>query len=432
MSSPTLSTRFQRIAEQAADKAKVFTTLAHLIDVELLREAFGQLREEAAPGVDGQTVETYSAELDLNLQGLHERLRSQQYRATPARRVWIPKEDGGQRPLALPVLEDKLVQRAVVLLLTPIYERDFYDGSYGFRPGRGPHEALHALRERCRELGGVWLVDADVQGFFDSVNHGPLQQILRQRVNDGGIVRLVGKWLKAGILDGEKLTHPETGTPQGGVISPLLANIYLHTVLDEWFVDQVQPRLRGRSFLIRFADDFVVGCEFEDDARRVLVVLAKRLAKYGLSLHPDKTRLVQFRRPSRGQSSAAGNGTFDFLGFTHFWTLSRRGFWVIKRRTARKRKARSMRALSQWCRNHRHEPLAVQCKALGQKLRGHYGYYGITGNFRALEEVHQHTRQVWRKWLSRRSWKSYISWEKFLKLEKLFGLPAPRIVHTNV
>jgi RNA-directed DNA polymerase len=220
MSSPTLSTRFQRIAEQAADKAKVFTTLAHLIDVELLREAFGQLREEAAPGVDGQTVETYSAELDLNLLRLHERLRSQQYRATPARRVWIPKEDGGQRPLALPVLEDKLVQRAVVLLLTPIYERDFYEFSYGFRPGRGTHDALHALRERCMELGGVWLVDADVRGFFDSVNHGPLQQILRQRVNDGGIVRLVGKWLKAGILEGEKLTHPETGTPQGGVMTP--------------------------------------------------------------------------------------------------------------------------------------------------------------------------------------------------------------------
>jgi RNA-directed DNA polymerase len=432
LSSPTLSTRFQRIAEQAADKAKVFTTLAHLLDVELLREAFGQLRVEAAPGVDGQTVETYSADLDLNLLALHERLRSQQYRATPARRVWIEKADGGQRPLAIPVLEDKLVQRAVVLLLTPIYERDFYDFSYGFRPGRGAHDALHALRERCMELGGVWLVDADVRGFFDSVNHGALQQILRQRVNDGGIVRLVGKWLKAGILEEGKLTHPETGTPQGGVASPLLANIYLHTVLDEWFVEQVQPRLRGRSFLIRFADDFVVGCEFEDDARRVLEVLAKRLAKYGLSLHPDKTRLVQFRRPPRGQSSAEGNGTFDFLGFTHFWTLSRRGFWVIKRRTARKRKARSMRALSQWCRRNRHEPLGVQCQKLGQKLRGHYGYYGITGNFHALEDVYQHTRQVWRKWLSRRSWKSYISWEKFLKLEKVFALPAPRIVHANI
>jgi group II intron reverse transcriptase/maturase len=432
MSSPTLSTRFQQIAEQASDKARVFTTLAHLIDRELLLEAFGQLRKDAAPGVDGQTAEAYAADLDLRLGDLHERLRSQQYRATPALRVWIPKEDGSQRPLAIPILEDKIVQRAVVLLLTPIYEQDFYEFSYGYRPKRGAHAALHALREHCMELGGVWLVDADVQGFFDSVPHGQLQQILRQRVNDGGIVRLVGKWLKAGILEGGSLTHPETGTPQGGVLSPLLANIYLHTVLDEWFAQQVQPRLRGRSFLIRFADDFIVGCELEDDARRVLEVLAKRLAKYGLSLHPEKTRLVQFRRPPRGKPPTDGNGTFDFLGFTHHWALSRRGFWVIKRRTARKRMQRSMRAISQWCKRNRHKPMAEQSKHLGQKLRGHYGYYGITGNFRALETVFQHTRQAWRKWLSRRSWKSYVSWEKFLKLEKVFDLPAPRIVHANV
>jgi len=432
MSSPTLSTRFQRIAEQASDKARVFTTLAHLIDVELLREAFGQLRREAAPGVDGQTAAEYATDLEVHLGELHERLRRQQYRATPGRRVWIEKEDGSQRPLTIPILEDKIVQRAVVLLLTPIYEQDFYEFSYGFRPGKGAHEALHALRERSMELRGVWLVDADIRGFFDSVNHGLLQQILRQRVNDGGIVRLVGKWLNAGTQEGGSLSHPETGTPQGGVISPLLSNIFLHTVLDEWFVEQVQPRLRGRSFLIRYADDFVIGCEFEDDARRVLGVLAKRLAKYGLSLHPDKTRLVQFRRPSRGNTPAEGNGTFEFLGFTHYWTRSRRGFWVIKRRTARKKLRRSMLAISQWCRRNRHEPMAEQCKKLGQKLRGHYGYYGIVGNYPALRAVYQHTRQVWRKWLSRRSWRSYVTWERFLELEKIFVLPAPRIVHANV
>jgi group II intron reverse transcriptase/maturase len=346
--------------------------------------------------------------------------------------VWIEKEDGSQRPLAIPILEDKLVQRAVVLLLTPIYEQDFYEFSYGFRPGRGAHDALHALREQSMELRGVWLVDADIRGFFDSVNHGLLQQILRQRVNDGGIVRLVGKWLNAGIQEGGSLTQLETGTPQGGVISPLLSNIFLHTVLDEWFVQQVQPRLRGRSFLIRYADDFVIGCEFEDDAQRVLGVLAKRLAKYGLSLHPDKTRLVRFRRPSRGKTQAEGNGTFEFLGFTHYWTLSRRGFWVIKRRTARKKLRRSMLAISQWCRRNRHEPMAEQCKTLGQKLRGHYGYYGIVGNYPSLRAVYQHTRQVWRKWLSRRSWRSYVTWERFLELEEFFVLPAPRIVHANV
>jgi group II intron reverse transcriptase/maturase len=312
-------------------------------------------------------------DLEARLRELHERLRRQQYRATPGLRVWIDKDDGSQRPLAIPILEDKIIQRAVVLLLTPIYEQDFYEFSYGFRPGRGAHDALHALRERSMGLGGVWLVDADIRGFFDSVSHGLLQQILRQRVNDGGIVRLVGKWLKAGIQEGGSVTHPETGTPQGGVISPLLSNIFLHTVLDEWFVEQVQPRLRGRSFLIRFADDFVIGCEFEDDARRVSEVLAKRLAKYGLSLHPDKTRLVQFRRPPRGKSEAEGNGTFDFLGFTHYWGRSRRGFWVIKRRTGRKRLQRSMLAISQWCRRNRHESMILQCKKLGQKLRGHRG-----------------------------------------------------------
>jgi RNA-directed DNA polymerase len=432
MSSPTLSTRFQRIAEQASDKARVFTTLAHLIDVELLLEAFGQLRREAAPGIDGQTAAEYAVGLEVRLRDLHERLRCQQYRATPGLRVWIEKDDGSQRPLAIPILEDKIVQRAVVLLLSPIYEQDFYEFSYGFRPERGAHDALRALREQSMELGGVWLVDADIRGFFDSVDHGLLQQILRQRVNDGGIIRLVGKWLNAGIQEGGSVTRPETGTPQGGVISPLLSNIFLHTVLDEWFVEQVQPRLRGRSFLIRYADDFVIGCEFEVDARRVLVVLAKRLAKYGLSLHPDKTRLVQFQRPSRVHPEAAGNGTFDFLGFTHYWGRSRRGFWVIKRRTARKRLQRSMLAISQWCRRYRHEAMALQCKKLGQKLRGHYGYYGIVGNFGALEVVYQHTRQVWRKWLSRRSWKSQVSWEKFLELEKIFALPRPRIVHAKV
>lgn len=432
MSSPTLSTRFQRIAEQASDKARVFTTLAHLIDVELLLEAFGQLRREAAPGIDGQTAAEYAVGLEVRLGDLHERLRGQQYRATPGLRVWIEKDDGSQRPLSIPILEDKIVQRAVVLLLSPIYEQDFYEFSYGFRPGRGAHDALHALWEQSMELGGVCLVDADIRGFFDSVDHGLLQQILRQRVNDGGIIRLVGKWLNAGIQEGGSVTRPETGTPQGGVISPLLSNIFLHTVLDAWFVEQVQPRLRGRSFLIRYADDFVIGCEFESDARRVLGVLGKRLAKYGLSLHPDKTRLVQFQRPRRGQPESAGNGTFDFLGFTHYWGRSRRGFWVIKRRTARKRLQRSMLAISQWCRRYRHEPMALQCKKLGQKLRGHYGYYGIVGNFGALEVVYQHTRQVWRKWLSRRSWKSSVSWEKFMKLEKIFVLPRPRIVHAKV
>ena len=364
MSSPTLSTKLQRIAEQAADRARTFTTLAHLIDEELLLEAYRLTRKDGAPGVDARTGREYAEHLEPNLKDLHERLRSQKYVAPAVRRVRIPKAGGGQRPIGIPTFEDKIVQRAVVMLLTAIYERDFHFFSYGFRPGRGAHQALAALRETCMTLNGGWIVDADIRGFFDSVDHGVLREILRHRVRDGAILRLIGKWLKAGVLEGSQLLHPETGTPQGGVISPLLANIYLHAVLDEWFVEVAQPRLYGRSSLIRYADDFVVVCELEKDARRVLDVLPKRLAKYGLTLHPDKTRLIPFRRPSLYSSKAGGCGTFEFLGFTHHWARSLRGGWVLKQRTAGKALGRTMRTIARWCRHHRHDPVGEQHRAM--------------------------------------------------------------------
>jgi RNA-directed DNA polymerase len=410
----------------------VFTTLAHQIDEELLREAYRLTRKDGAEGIDGQTGKAYAEHLDANLRDLHERLRSRRYVAPPVRRVRIPKASGGERPIGIPTFEDKIVQRAVAMLLAAIYERDFYRFSYGFRPGRGAHRALRALREGCMALGGGWIVDADIRGFFDSVDHGLLRQFLRRRIRDGGILRLIGKWLNAGVLDHGELFHPETGTPQGGVISPLLANIYLHAVLDEWFAQVVQPRLGGRSFLIRFADDFVIVCASERDAHRVLEVLPKRLAKYGLTLHPEKTRLIRFRQPEAANQQAEGNGTLQFLGFTHHWTRSRRGYWVIKRRTARKALHRAMRDITAWCRNHRHLTLKAQHHRLCLKLRGHYGYYGIKGNYHLLEVLYEHTKMAWVKWLNRRGGKKHFGWKAFTQLEVELPLPMPKIIHASI
>lgn len=432
MSSPTLSTQFQRIAKQAEDKTRVFTNLAHLIDVDLLREAYRLTRKDGATGVDGQSGEQYAEQLESNLEGLHERLRTRTYRASPVRRVHIPKANGDTRPIGIPTFEDKIVQRAVVMLLSVIYERDFYDFSYGFRQSKGAHQALRELRALCMGMGGGWIVDADIRGFFDSVDHRVLRRILRRRVNDGGILRLIGKWLQAGVLEGQQLLRPETGTPQGGVISPLLANAYLHAVLDEWFVEVVQPHLKGKSFLIRYADDFLIVCQREDDARRILAVLPKRMAKYGLTLHPEKTRLIRFRQPEEDNPKVDGNGTFEFLGFTHHWTRSRRGYWVVKRRIAKRALSRCLQALTTWCKESRHFPLADQYRMLCWKLRGYYAYYGIPGNSRPLGQLLEHTRQVWMKWLNRRGSKKHFGWKAFRAMEKGFPLPPPRIIHRLV
>lgn len=410
----------------------MFTSLAHLIEVDLLREAYRLTRKDGAPGADGQTGEQYAERLEENLRELHERLRTRTYRATPVRRVYIPKADGRERPIGIPSFEDKIVQRAVVLLLSAIYEEEFYEVSYGFRPGKGAHQALRDLREKIMAMGGGWVVDADIRGFFDSVDHAMLREILQQRINDGGILRLIGKWLGAGVLEGGTLLRPETGTPQGGVISPLLANIYLHTVLDEWFARVVQPRLKGKSFLIRYADDFLIVCEHERDARRVLAVLPKRLAKFGLTLHPDKTQQICFRMPQEDKPARDGNGTVEFLGFTHHWTRSRRGYWVIKRQTARKARHRTLQSLRAWCRKNLHLPVADQHRMLSRKLRGYYAYYGIRGNFKALNFLHRFTRRQWVKWLNRRGGKRHFGWKEFAMLEAAMPLPPPRIVHSTV
>jgi group II intron reverse transcriptase/maturase len=427
---PTVTPKLQRIAAQAArDPDRVFTTWASLIDEACLREASRRTSKSSAAGLDGVTAQRYAERLAENLRDLHERLRSGVSQAAPVERVWIEQDDGGRRPIGKPAFEDKLGQRAVAMLLAAIYEQDFSDCSYGLRQGHSPHEALHALRQRCLSEGIGWIVEAEVSGDFDSIDRTRLREGLRQRVNDGRGLRLLGKWLRAGVMDEGVLTHPETGVVPGGGISPILAHIFLHHVLEEWCAQAVRPRLQGRCFLIRCADDCVIGCALEGDARRIMAVLPKRLARFGLRIHPTKTALIAFRKPEAHPGDDPGNGTCDFLGLTHYWSRSRRGFWVIKRRTARKRLCRTQKSWWRWCHINRHAPLQYQYQQLGQKLRGPFQSFGIRGNFRLLEEVRRYAEKAWRYWLSRRSSKSPIDWEKFQKLLATYGLPTPKIVH---
>ena len=428
--SPTISTKLQRIAKQAVSYPEmVFNNLYHHIDYELLVEAYRRTRKNCAPGVDKVTAAMYAENLDSNLHDLHDRLRQRRYVAPPVERVWIDKEGGKKRPIGKPAFEDKLVQRACVMLLSPIYDHDFHDFSHGFRTGHSQHQALHELVVQCRKRKVNWIVDADVSGFFDNLDHGHLREFLMRRINDGGIKSLIGKWLNAGVLDGGILTHSEKGTPQGGVISPLLANIFLHYVLDEWFVRDVQPRMRGRCFLVRYADDFVVGFESKQDAWRFMAVMPKRFGRFGLSVHPEKTKMVRFGKPFR-EEAARENGTFDFLGFTHYWGKSRQGYWIIKWKTMGKRVRRFVKATWQWCRENRHLPLKEQHRALCVKLRGYYQYYGVRHNYRAMNNVLHHVKRGWRYWLSRRSHKGIVKWDDFWEsIMDKFPLPWPRIIH---
>jgi len=414
-----MGTQLEWIADRARDPGFVFTNLAHHIDGPRLRSAFGRVRKDGARGVDRESAQVFGLDLDARLTDLHNRLRRSQYQAPPLRRVWIPKASGEERPIGIPTFEDKVVQRAVVDLLEPVYEATFHDFSYGFRPGRRAHDALLALRTAVMEQGIRWIVDADIAGFFDHIHHGTMQELIRRRVSDRGILRLTGRWLRAGALDGDQLQHTSEGTPQGGVVSPLLANVYLHYALDEWYVQEVRPRMQGRSTLIRYADDFVAGFEMESDARRFLAVLEKRLERFHLKLHPEKTQLLDFSRGSEA--------TFTFLGFCHYWARSRRGHWVVKRRTAKARVARFLSALFQWCQANRHEPLEWQHAQLSAKLRGHYAYFGVRTNLRSLEAVREQARRHWRRWLCRRSQAARMGWDRWETEMKKLPLPTPRI-----
>jgi group II intron reverse transcriptase/maturase len=404
-----------------------FHSLAHLIDVSALERAYRRRRKDAAVGVDGVTKEEYGQDLERNLLGLHERMKAKRYRHQPIRRVYIPKEKGKTRPIGISAFEDKLVQDAVREVLEAIYEQDFLDCSHGFRPKRSAHDAVRVL-DRIVHRGEVsWILEADITSFFDSLDRKKLVEMLEIRVADGSLLRLIGKCLHVGVLDGVELSTSESGTAQGSVLSPLLGNVYLHYVLDLWFEQEVKPRLRGRATLIRYCDDFVIGFELEDDARRVMDVLPKRLGRFGLTLHPDKTRLLPFRRPPSGQQSGKGPATFDFLGFTFYWTRNRKGRWGMLCKTRSASLRRFIRSVYDWCRRYRHSSVKEQHTALKRRIHGHFNYFGVSGNFRSLLRVIDQVKRIWYKWLCRRSQRKRLNWERFGDFLRDFPLPKPRI-----
>ena len=430
LTSENISTKLERIAKLAKQAPEMaFRSLAHYIDMEWLREAYRRTRKSGASGVDGQSADDYAANLESNLRSLLRRAKSGTYRAPPVRRVHIPKGSGSEtRPIGIPTFEDKLLQRAVAMVLETVYEQDFLDCSYGFRPRRSAHHALEALQHHAVKMGGGWVIEVDIKKFFDTIEHNHLREFLRRRVHDGVLLRLIGKWLNAGVLENGSVSRPEEGSPQGGVISPLLANVYLHEVLDVWFDREVRPRLSGEARLFRYADDVALLFATEEDARRVMDVLPKRFGRYGLTLHPEKTRLVEFRRPDRCRSNGSKpSGTFNLLGFTHFWGVSRSGKWIVKRKTAKDRFRNALKRVVEWCRKHLHDELQMQWHMLSSKLRGHYGYYGIVGNFNAIARFREEVRRAWQKWLNRRSQRASLRWDQMQRLLERYPLPRARI-----
>lgn len=429
LDSIAVSTRTERIATLAKQApTMVIKTLAHHMDAAWLREAYRGTRKDGATGIDRQTSAEYGKALEANLKILLERAKSGSYRAPPVKRAYIPKSDGQKRPLGIPTFEDKVLQRAVVMLLEPVYEQDFLDCSYAYRPGRNAHQALGALRNALMEMGGGWVLEVDIRNYFGTIAHAHLRDALQQRIGDGVVLRLIGKWLNAGVAEDGELSYPGSGTPQGGVISPLLSNVYLHVVLDTWFESEVKPRLRGRARLVRYADDFVIAFEHETDARRVYEVLPKRFEKFGLALHPEKTRLVPFSKPSwskddDGTTGGTGRETFDLLGFTHYWARSERRYWVIKLETARDRFTRTLHRLNEWCSRNRHRDVSDQWLRIRRMLQGHYAYFGVLGNAGRLLALRHATYRIWRMWLNRRSQRACVTWQRMRSLSKRYPLP---------
>lgn len=421
-----------RLAELARqDAGRKFYSIAHLLTKEALWEAFDNLRKDAAAGVDGVTYAEYAEHLVENLGKLHEKLKSKTYRAQPLRRIYIDKEDGRKRPISIPSLEDKIVQRATVELLNAIFEQDFLDCSYGFRPGRSAHDALDEVGRVICYGPTEYVLELDISSYFDSIVRKQLMEMVERRVSDASILRLIGKWINIGVVDEGRLLTSETGTGQGQIISPLLANIYLHHVLDVWFEEEVKPRLRGKAFEIRYADDGLLCFQFKEDAERVLEVLPKRFAKYGLTLHPEKTRLVKFGRSAYYQAkrTKTKTATFDFLGFTHRCATSRAGKFAMHVSTMKKRLRRALVAIAAWCREHLHTSLESQQQMLNAKLRGHYQYYGRPTNYRSLEKFVHTVCRIWRRWLARRTRGRRLPWPRFNHILARYPLLRPRITH---
>jgi len=421
--------------KQAAqrDRRTKFTALLHHVDVAALRRSFYRLKRNASAGVDGETVASYEPELEGNLQALEARVHTGSYRPRPIRRVYLPKADGGHRPIGILALEDKIVQGAVAEVLYAIYEVDFLECSFGFRPGLSAHDALAALFDGLMKQPVNYVLDADLRSFFDSVDHELMLRALAVRIADRRILRLIRQWLKVGILEGGECEVSEVGTPQGALISPLLANIYLHYALDVWVQRwQANPK-RGPMILVRYADDFVMGFKYERDAREMLVALKTRMAQCGLGVHEGKTRLIEFgrfaaeRRARRGERRPE---TFDFLGFTHYCSRSRKGHFLVKRKTQSKRLRRKLKELRAEAKRRMHTAVSEQHKWLCSVLRGHYAYFGVPCNFRSLQTFWWEVGRLWHCALRRRDRKRSLTWERFEQLLEHFPLPKPRVTHS--
>ncbi|MFC1611461.1 group II intron reverse transcriptase/maturase [Myxococcota bacterium] len=425
----TMSPKLVKVVERAKrDPRTQFTSLAHLLGEEALKRAYGRIRKNAAVGIDGITKGAYGEALDENIGDLHRRLKSMKYRHQSIRRVHIPKEPGKTRPIGISCIEDKIVQGAIAELLEVVYEPMFLTCSYGFRRKRSAHDALRAVNRMAFHEGIGWILEADIQAFFDSLSRPKLRRILQKRVVDGSLLRLIAKCLHVGILDGEEYSKPDEGTVQGSSLSPLLGNVYMHHVLDQWFEYEVKPQLAGHARLIRYCDDFVIGFVHRKDAERVLRMLHDRMSAYGLTLHPGKTRLIPFHRPKWDRNQRKGPGTFDFLGFTVFWQRARRGGWKLGMKTRKARLRRALKALNVWCRRQMHQPLKEQHASLSRRIIGHYNYFGVNGNIRALRYLLHRAERIWLRHLRRRSQRARcLTWEKYKRYLKRFPLPRPRI-----
>jgi RNA-directed DNA polymerase len=428
----TVSQALGRIRQAARErKTEKFTALLHHISPELLAEAFEELKEDAAAGVDGVTWRTYAADRERNLAELHERVHRGAYRAQPSRRVYIPKADGGQRPLAVAALEDKIVQRATAAVLNAIYEEDFLGFSYGFRPGRSAHDAMDALCVAIVRKKVNFILDADIRSFFDTVNHAWLIRFVEHRIGDRRIIRLIQKWLKVGVLEDGVVTDSDRGTAQGAVISPLLANIYLHYVVDLWAERWRRHEATGDMIIVRYADDFIIGFEHEADARRFLDAMRERLREFALSLHPEKTRLIEFGRFAAENRKRRGLGkpeTFNFLGFTFICGKSRRGKYQLIRKTRRDRMRTKLREIKRELRRRMHEPIPKQGKWLAHVVGGYFNYHAVPTNRRALMAFRFFVTELWRRTLRRRSQKDGMTWQRMTRLAADW-LPPPRILH---
>lgn len=423
-----------RVGRRAKEKPEErFINLLSFVKVPLLREAYQRLNEHAAAGVDGETWAEYGQNLEARLLDLQDRVQRGSYKPQPVRRVYIAKADGRKRPLGIPALEDKIVQQAVRMLMEPIYESMFREYSYGFRPGRSPHMALDALYTALGRKTN-WVLDADIRSFFDTIDHGWMQRFIEYRIGDRRLVKLLMRWLKAGVMEDGKLHEVKEGTPQGGIISPLLANIYLHYVLDLWVQEWRRTPGRGEVYFVRYADDFVMGFQREEDAREMLAALADRLKEHGLELHRDKTQLIRFGRFARRdcvQDGLKRPKTFVFLGFTHICAEGRDGRFRLLRRTARKKREAKLASLRAQIQVRRHALVMVQYRWLSAVLRGHYGYYGVPGNFQAMASFRGQVRRAWHGALQRRSQRAGWTRERLENFEAHFPLPPARITHPH-